>query len=60
MKNLLSLLVSVLLITNAYSQSPGLIIRPLPVPGITALNPDGNAYSSSGATGFTTDDITQS
>jgi hypothetical protein len=60
MKNLLSLLVSVFFIANAYAQSPGLIIRPLPVPGITTLNPDGNAYSSTGTTGFITDDITQS
>jgi hypothetical protein len=60
MKNLLSLLVSVFFIANAYAQSPGLIIRPLPVPGITALNPDGNGYSSTGTTGFTSDDITQS
>ena len=60
MKTVLPFLASLLLVTNAYAQSPGLIIRPLPVPGITALNPDGNAYSSSGTTGFTSDDINQS
>ncbi len=42
------------------AQSPGLIVRPAGGNGITMLNPNGDAYTSSSATGFTTDDIAQS
>jgi hypothetical protein len=42
------------------AQSPGLIVRPAGGNGITALNPNGNAYASATTTGFTTDDIAQS
>lgn len=43
----------------AFSQSPGLIVRPLPA-GTTTLNPDGNGYSSQTTAGFTTNDIGES
>ncbi len=50
-----------LLINSAVSaQSPGLIVRPAGGNGITALNPDGNAYSSASTAGFLLNDILES
>jgi plastocyanin/uncharacterized protein YneR len=46
--------------TEINAQSPGLIVRPAGGNGITALNPDGNGFSSATTSGFTTDDINQS
>lgn len=43
----------------SFSQSPGLIVRPLPA-GTTTLNPDGNGYSSKTTAGFAADDIAES
>lgn len=42
------------------AQSPGLIVRPAGGNGVTALNPDGNAYSSQSTAGFVSDDIAES
>ncbi|MGZ3896064.1 MAG: T9SS type A sorting domain-containing protein [Flavisolibacter sp.] len=43
----------------SFSQSPGQIIRPLPA-AVTALNPDGNGYSSKTTSGFVSSDISES
>jgi hypothetical protein len=61
MRKFYSFLVSLLFLfpAIAFSQSPGLIVRPLPAV-TTTLNPDGNGYSSQTGAGFTTDDIAQS
>ncbi len=42
------------------AQSPGLIVRPVGGNGVTALNPNGDGYSSLTTAGFTSDDIAQS
>lgn len=63
MKNLTCCIAGLFLLFFSYTalaQSPGIIIRPAGGNGITALNPDGNAYSSSGVTGFLLDDILES
>lgn len=44
----------------AFSQSPGIIVRPASGAGTTILNPNGDGYSSATSSGFTTNDITQS
>jgi hypothetical protein len=46
--------------SSIFGQSPGLIVRPANGIGVTALNPNGDAYSSATTAGFTTNDITQS
>ncbi|MFT3934169.1 MAG: T9SS type A sorting domain-containing protein [Chitinophagaceae bacterium] len=43
-----------------FAQSPGLIVRPAGGNGVTALNPNGDGYTSATTGGFTTDDIAQS
>lgn len=45
---------------SVYAQSPGQIIRPAGGTGVTALNPNGDAYSSATTGGFSTNDISQS
>ena len=63
MKNLTSVATGfcLLLISSAVSaQSPGLIVRPAGGNGITALNPNGNTYSSASTAGFLLDDILES
>lgn len=42
------------------AQSPGQIIRPAGGTGVTALNPNGDAFSSATTGGFTSNDISQS
>lgn len=42
------------------AQSPGIIVRVPNGSGVTALNPNGDSYSSATTAGFTTNDITQS
>ncbi len=54
------LLIILFYAVNINAQSPGLIVRPPGGNGVTALNPDGNGYSSATTSGFTTDDINQS
>ena len=63
MKTLHRLILSLLLlifIANAKAQSPGLIVRPPGGNGVTALNPNGDGYSSQTTAGFNSDDIAQS
>lgn len=63
MKNLILCITGSFLLFACYTataQSPGLIIRPAGGNGITALNPDGNAYSSLTTAGFLLDDISES
>ena len=45
---------------SSQAQSPGLVVRPPGGNGTTALNPDGNGYSSLTTAGYTSDDITES
>lgn len=52
--------VFVLLCTTVIAQSPGLIVRPAGGAGTTALNPNGDGYSSATTAGFVTDDIAES
>jgi len=47
-------------IVVVHAQSPGKIVRPAGGSGITALNPNGDGYSSATTNGFTSSDITQS
>lgn len=42
------------------AQSPGIIVRPAAGIGITPLNPNGDGFSSTSSSGFTTSDISQS
>lgn len=49
-----------LIAQNSFAQSPGIIVRPVSGNGVTILNPDGNAYSSSLTTGFVNSDIAES
>jgi hypothetical protein len=62
MKHLFTLLILFLIIQTAFSQSPGIIVRPAGGNGITPLNPDGNGLSSSSSypNGFVSSDITES
>jgi Secretion system C-terminal sorting domain len=63
MKIIFYLLCSLLVLCCAQQikgQSPGLIVRPVGGNGVTALNPNGDGYSSATTAGFTTDDIAQS
>jgi len=63
MKNILRLLLVVYTIALANmvnAQSPGLIVKPAGGNGVTALNANGDGYSSSTTSGFTADDISQS
>lgn len=64
MKIFTLLLAAVIVLLSAaqptFAQSPGIIVRPQGGNGITALNPNGDGYSSATTAGFTTDDITQS
>ena len=57
---LLLLFALALFAPNISAQSPGTIVRPAAGNGVTPLNPDGNGFSSSSTSGFTTSDITQS
>jgi hypothetical protein len=57
---LLFLFLLVFVYGNVFAQSPGTIVRPAGVYSSTVLNPDGNGFSSSSSSGFTTSDITQS
>lgn len=50
----------VFITTNLSAQSPGTIVRPAAGNGATPLNPDGNGFSSSSTSGFTSSDITES
>ncbi len=43
-----------------YGQTPGLIFKPAASPGNTVLNPNGDGYTSSSATGFISNDKTES
>lgn len=52
--------VLLLLCTTVIAQSPGLIVRPAGGAGTTALNPNGDGYSSATTAGFVTDDINES
>lgn len=49
-----------LLCATVAAQSPGLIVRPPGGAGVTALNPNGDGYSSATTAGFVTNDITES
>jgi hypothetical protein len=45
---------------NTLAQTPGLIFKPATGAGKAVLDPNGDGYTSSTTTGFTTDDKTQS
>jgi len=57
---LVATLVFTLFIHFLKAQTPGLIVRPAGGNGITALNPDGNGYTTSSGGKFITNDITES
>ncbi len=61
MKNkIFAALVLVSLTFNAKAQTKGMIIEPATAPGNAVLDPDGNGFVSSSATGFVSDDQTES
>ena len=59
-RKFLHLLVLLLILSESFAQSPGLIVRPQGGAGVTLLNPNGDGYSSASTAGFTTNDILQS
>jgi hypothetical protein len=61
MKHLLLALTTLFLISqSAFSQSPGIIVRPAGGNGTTPLNPNGDGFSSATTNGFINSDITES
>src|SRR6185369_11330799 len=46
--------------TQSFSQTPGIIVRPAGGAGVSVLDPNGDGFTSSSNSGFTTSDIVQS